>query len=348
MSWKKHIIYEKTTIREALEKLDELAQDAILFIVSREFELIGSVTDGDIRRGLLSGKNLSDCCTKVSKKNPRFIRKNENSIDKIIQYRENNLRIIPVLNEKSNEVVDILNFRLKHSYLPIDAVIMAGGEGIRLRPLTEKTPKPLLKVGDKPIIQHILNSLEYYGVENSWITTNYLAEQLRDYACHHSHEKFNIQTIQENFPLGTIGSLKLISNFSKDYILVSNCDLLTDLDFELFFLDFIKSDAELSVVSIPYDIDIPYAVMELKNSFVMDFTEKPKKTYYTNGGIYLMKKSVIELIPDNMSFSATDLMEKLINMSLKIRSYTHYGYWLDIGRHSDFNKANEDIKKFVL
>lgn len=348
MNWKKHIIHEGTTIREALERLDNLAQDAILFIVNQEFELVGSLTDGDIRRGLLSGNNLFDCCTNVSKKNPRFIRKNENSIYKIIEYREKNLRIIPVLNDISNEVVDILNFRLKYSYLPIDAVIMAGGEGVRLRPLTEKTPKPLLQVGDKPIIQHTLKALEYYGIENTWITTNYLAEQLSDFAYKHSHEKFTIQTIQENFPMGTIGSIKLISNFSKDYILVSNCDLLTDLDFELFFLDFIYSDADLSVVSIPYDVDIPYAVLELQNGFVMDFIEKPKKTYYTNGGIYLMKKSVIELIPDNMSFSATDLMEKLINMGLKIKSYTHYGYWLDIGRHSDFNKANEDIKKFAL
>lgn len=345
MNWKKHIIHEETTIREALEKLNYLAQDAILFIVNKDFELVGSITDGDIRRGLLSGNNLSDCCTSVSKKNPRFIRKNNNSIDKIIEYREKNLRIIPVLKETSNEVVDIFNFRLKYSYLPIDAVIMAGGEGVRLRPLTEKTPKALLKIGDKPIIQHTIEAFAYYGVENLWITTNYLAEQLNDFASKNSCDNIKITTIKENFPMGTIGSLKLISNFSKDYILVSNCDLLTDLDFELFFLDFIKSDAELSVVSIPYDIDIPYAVLELNNGFVMDFIEKPKKTYYTNGGIYLMKKSVIELIPENISFSAIDLMEKIINKGMKIKTYMHHGYWMDIGSHSDFERALRDSEK---
>jgi dTDP-glucose pyrophosphorylase len=348
MNWKKHIINEGITIREALEKLDNLAQDAILFIVDQKFELIGSITDGDIRRGLLSGTSLSDCCTKVSKKNPCYIRKNENSINKIIEFRENNLRIIPVLKDASNEVVDILNFRIKRSYLPIDAVIMAGGEGIRLRPLTEKTPKPLLKVGDKPIIQHTLKAFEYYGIENSWITTNYLAEQLNDFASQNSNENFRIQTVQEKFPMGTIGSVKLISNFSKDYILVSNCDLLTDLDFESFFNDFITSEADLSVLSIPYSIDIPYAVLELQNGFVENFTEKPKIIHYTNGGIYLMKKSIIELIPENLTFSATDLMEKMLTLKMKIRTYTHYGYWLDIGRHSDFNKANEDIKKLSL
>jgi len=345
MNWQKHVINVNASIKDAMILLEELAQDAILFIHDDKNKLLGSVTDGDVRRGLLSGHDINESVILVAEKNPHFIRKNEHSIEKLIGFREKNLKIIPVLADDSDQIIDVINFRLKHSFLPIEAIIMAGGEGQRLRPLTEKTPKPLLQVGEKPIIEHNLDALSYFGIEKTWLSVNYLSEQLEQFASEKSKENFQIQTVNEPFPMGTIGSIKLIPKFEKDIILVCNCDLLTDVDFEALYLDFINSKADLSVVSIPYSVDIPYAVLELNNGFVRDFKEKPTYTYYSNGGIYLFKKSVIDLIPNNSVFSATDLMEKMIQLGMKIRSFPHHGYWLDIGKHDDYNRAQSDVSK---
>lgn len=324
-------------------KLNELAKDAILFVVDSENRLIGSLTDGDIRRGLIKGIDIGHMVEVVIQPNPRFVRKGEPNIEKIIEYREGNYRIIPVL-DKDNKIVNVINFRFFKSYLPIDAVIMAGGRGERLRPLTDSTPKPLLKIGDKPIIEHNIDRLISFGVDDFWISLRYLGEQLQEYFKDGTHKNIKTEYIWENKPLGTIGAISKVSNFEHDYILVTNSDILTNLDYEDFFLSFLESGADLSVVSIPYDVKIPYAVLETSNNHVLSFKEKPTFTYYSNGGIYLMKKEVLDLIPNNKFFNATDLMERLIENKLKVHSYPLRGYWLDIGKHEDFEQAQEDVK----
>ena len=134
----------------------------------------------------------------------------------------------------------------------------------------------------------------------------------------------------------------------EDYILVSNSDLLTDIDYEAFFIDFVKSEADMSVVSIPYHVDIPYAIMDIENDYLKSFHEKPKYTYFSNGGIYLLKKELLSLIPKNKVFSATDLMNAVINQHKKIKTFIHNGYWLDIGQHQDYKRAQNDIKTLKL
>jgi dTDP-glucose pyrophosphorylase len=343
MNWQQHIIPAETSIKEAMGKLDILGLDALLFIHDTKVELIGSITDGDIRRGLLAGFSIEATVVDVCKKNPRFIRENEKSIHKLIEFREKNLKIIPVLAAETNRIIDVINFRLKRSFLPIDAVIMAGGEGQRLRPLTETTPKPLLKVGDKPIIEHTIDRLAFFGLKNLWLSVNYLAEQIEQFVIDKPKD-ISIRLVKETKPLGTIGSISLIDTFFNDYILLCNSDLLTNVDFEAFFLDFVDTNADLSVVTIPYNVDIPYAVLEVENGLISDFKEKPTYTYYSNGGIYLMKREMLQFIPKNEVFSATDFMSKLIEEKKSVRSYPHYGYWLDIGKHDDFKKAQEDVK----
>ena len=149
----------------------------------------------------------------------------------------------------------------------------------------------------------------------------------------------------EDQPLGTIGAVSKIDNFEHEYILVTNSDLLTNLDYEHFYLDFIEQDADFAVVTIPYQVNIPYAVLETIDSQIKSFKEKPTYTYYSNGGIYLMKKSVLKHLPKNTHFNATDLMEKLIKENHKVISYPLIGYWLDVGKHEDFEKAQHDIKQ---
>jgi dTDP-glucose pyrophosphorylase len=341
--YKRHLIDEGATLMEGLARLNVLASDTILFVVDKDERLVGSLTDGDVRRGLLKGLGLDSYVRDFIAKPPRIIRKGQYTVDQIIEYRKNNLKIIPVV-DNDNRMQNIVNFRYHRSYLPIDAIIMAGGRGERLKPLTDNTPKPLLKVGEKPIIEHNIDRLISYGIDDIWISVRYLGEQITEYFKDGSDKGATIEYLWEDTPLGTVGAAAQITKLNHDYVLLTNSDLLTDLNYEDFFLDFLEKDAMFSVVTIPYHVEIPYAVLETDDSQIRSFKEKPTYTYYSNGGIYLMKRECLDLIPKNAFFNATDLMELLISKGDKVASYPLHGYWLDVGKHEDYKKAQEDIK----
>lgn len=341
-NFKRHIILEDKAVLDALALLDELASDAILFVVDETNRLIGSLTDGDVRRGLLKGMTINHSVKEFIQPNPKFIRKNNYELKEIIRFREGNFKIIPIVDD-AHKILNIINFRILKSYLPVDAVIMAGGRGERLKPLTDSTPKPLLKVGNKPIIEHNIDRLALYGIDDYWISVRYLGEQIENFFGDGSNKGIKIQYVNEDKPLGTIGSLREVVDYQHDTILLTNSDLLTNIDYEDFYLNFIESNADLSVVTIPYDVSIPYAVLETSNGHVLSLQEKPTYSYYANGGIYLFKRHVLELIPKNQFYNATNLMEALINSGKKVSSYPLRGYWLDIGKHEDYLKAQKDI-----
>ena len=320
--YNEHLILKGSSLKKALELLNELAPDSILFVVDNDYKLIGTLTDGDVRRGLLNNFTLVSLIDEIIQPNPRFIRKGENDIQKIISYRENMFRILPVV-DADMRVVKVINFRNIKSYLPIDAVIMAGGKGQRLQPLTNFIPKPLLKIGEKPIMEHNLDRLASFGIDDFWVTVKYLGEQIEEYFKDGKTKNIKIEYVWEKTPLGTIGSVSNINNFEHDYILVTNSDLLTTIDYENFFLDFIKRKADLSVLTIPYQVSIPYAVLETKEGNIISLKEKPTYNYYSNGGVYLMKREVLKNIPKNVLFNSTDL--------------------IDVGKHEDFEKAQVDI-----
>ena len=345
--YKKHLIASGSSIKNALFKLNELSQDAILFVVNEDDKLVGSLTDGDVRRGLIKGVLVDNVIDEIIQDNPRFITKGENNLQKVIEFREGNFRIVPVVDE-NHIVINVINFRTIKSYLPIDAVIMAGGRGQRLQPLTDITPKPLLKIGNKAIMEHNLDRLAMFGIDDFWVSVKYLGEQIEQHFGSGIEKNINLDYVWENEPLGTIGAVSQIQNFKHDYILVTNSDLLTNVDYEEFYLDFINKDADFAVLTIPYQVAIPYAVLETDNGEIKNFKEKPTYTYYSNGGIYLMKKEMLKHIPQNTFFNATDLMEKLIAQKHKVISYPFFGYWLDIGKHEDFEKAQHDIKQLKL
>jgi len=232
----KHIIQFNASVKEALVKLDYLASDAILFLVDKEKKLIGSLTDGDIRRGLIKGINLQAPIKEFIQPNPSFVFEDEDVVEKLELYKSKFYKVVPVLN-RNNQIVDIINFKYISTILPLDAVVMAGGKGMRLRPLTENTPKPLLKIGEKPIMEHNIDRLSKVGVKNIHISVNYLGEQIEEYFQDGSNKNLNINYIWEDKPMGTIGSVKLVNEFKYDEILVMNSDLLTNID----FLDFYKS-----------------------------------------------------------------------------------------------------------
>lgn len=343
-NFREHLILSGSTIKQALIKLEILAKDAILFVIDTDDRLIGSLTDGDVRRALIKEVTIDKPVDDIIQSRPKFIKKGDQDIQKIIEYREGNFRILPV-TDIDGRVVNVINFREIKSYLPVDVVIMAGGRGQRLQPLTDTTPKPLLKVGDKAIMEYNVDRLTMYGIDDFWVSVKYLGEQIESYFGDGKERNININYIWENTALGTIGAVSKINDFIHEYVLVMNSDLLTNLDYEQLFLDFIERDADFSVVTIPYHVNVPYAVLETDGGEIKSFKEKPTYTYYSNGGIYLMKKSVLKHLPKEEFFDATDLIDRLIKEELKVISYPLVGYWLDIGQHEDFKKAQEDIKQ---
>ena len=347
-SFKQHLISKDKSVRDAFIRLDKLASDAILFVVDDHNVLLGSLTDGDLRRGFIRGLGFDDVITDFIQPNPKFIYDREFNQEKLKEFKDNLIKIIPILN-KENQIVDILNFRFRSTLLPLDAVLMAGGEGKRLRPLTENTPKPLLKVGGKPIIEYNIDRLAQVGVANIYLSINYLGEQLEAYFEDGSSKNIKIDYLREQKPLGTIGSVLLVEEFQHEDILVMNSDLLTNIDFADFYKSFKDANADMAVAATSYHVDVPYAVLETdENQNVKTLKEKPRYTYFSNAGIYIIKKKLLNMIPEGEFYDITDLMEKVIEMNYKLITYPINGYWLDIGKHEDFKKAQEDIKHIKL
>ena len=345
--FKKHLISKEAILRDALAKLNKLASDSILFVVDDFGRLLGSMTDGDVRRGLLTGKGIEESVIKYIQPNPKRIYKANYSLSEIMRLREQNFKVVPVL-DKDERIVNVINFRYQKSYLQLDALVMAGGRGSRLQPLTDITPKPLLKVGGKAIIDHNIDRLKTFGIDDFYVSVRYLGDQLEH---HYKTKALNGSTfnfIWEKKALGTLGAASLIESFNHDYVLITNSDILTTLDYEDFFLDFLVKEADMSVATVPYQVNIPYAVMETNDHNVVSFKEKPTYTYYSNGGIYIVKKELLKRIPKNTFYNATDLMESIIEEGGKLVSYPIRQYWLDIGKPEDFEKAQADIKHLEL
>lgn len=321
----------------------------MLFLVDYQGCLQGSITDGDMRRGLIAGLDLHSDVSLFSQKNPKYVQQNEYSVHDIVKYRKEDLKIIPVV-DSTHRVIDIINFKHQKSYLPVDGVIMAGGVGKRLLPLTEKTPKPLLPVNGKPIISYNTDLLLHYGIKNITITINYLGQQIKNYYSRSGLiNNIELNFVEETVPLGTAGSLTLIEKFKNDTVLLMNSDLLTNVDLEDFYLSYIDQSADMSVVTVPYEVNIPYAVVECKDNLVKGFTEKPTVTYYTNAGIYLIKADIINsLLPKFQFFNATDLMDVLIQNGYRLTSYPTRSYWLDVGKHDDYKRAQTDVSNFQI
>lgn len=340
----RHIILNSFTILDALNRINNIHEGPlVLFVVDSENKVIGSLTDGDIRRALIKGISVTETVEKAVHRNFNFLRKNVNDDVKNIHIqRELKMKLVPVLDE-NNQIYEIINLEKYKTLLPVDAVLMAGGKGERLRPLTEKIPKPLIKVGEKCIIDYNIDSLISYGIKNIFVTVNYLGEQLEE----HFKEKrdgIKINTVKEPKYLGTIGSIKFVVSFYNDTILVMNSDLFTNIDYEDFYLHFKEHDADMSVAAVPYIVKVPYGVFNLEGRNIKGVTEKPTISYYANAGIYLIKKELLKLIPENKFYNATDFMSSLINNNYKVIRYPISGYWIDIGQHDELERAKEIAK----
>lgn len=338
---KNHIISKDITLLEALSAICALAPEPlVLFVLNENNQMVGTLTDGDSRRSLIKGASVNDKVEKIMHKNFNYMKVEDlDNVKEIKRQRELKMKLIPVLDSDSH-IVEIINLEEHKTRLPIDAVLMAGGKGERLRPLTEKTPKPLLPVGGKAIIDYNVDRLIDFGIKHIYVTVNYLREQIEE----HFHEPkgdIQVQTVREPKFLGTIGSIKFVKEIHNETVLVMNSDLFTNINYEDFFLHFKEHDAEMSVAAVPYNVQIPYGIFDLKGRLIQGLIEKPTYNYYANAGIYLIKKSALDEIPNDTFFNATDLIERLIAADKKVIRYPLNGTWIDIGTPQEYKRANE-------
>lgn len=341
--YSKYLISDKASIKDALVALDGLSNEVLtLFVIDKDGVMLGTLTDGDIRRKLIKDSNLSDSIISAMNPDFNFIQKGNLDVMRLKSIKDKGVSLVPVLDE-TNRIIEVFNLKKKKSILPIDAVLMAGGKGERLRPLTESTPKPLLLVGEKCIIDYNVDQLIDYGVRNISVTVNYLKEQIIDHF-KESRNEVNVNCVIEPCFLGTIGSIRFIEVFYNDYVLVMNSDLFTNINYEDLFLHFVRNDADMSVVAVPYTVSIPYGIFDLDGRNIKCIKEKPVLNYYANAGIYLFKKELLKHIPENEFFDATDFIDVLIENRYNVIRFPLTGYWIDIGKHEEYKKAQELAK----
>lgn len=341
---KNHLISQGISLLEALERINMVSPEPlVLFVMDEKDRMVGTLTDGDSRRALIAGISVNDNVKKVMHRNFNYMRAEDiDNVKEIKRQRDLKMKLIPVLDDERH-IVEIINLESHKTRLPVDAVLMAGGKGERLRPLTEKTPKPLLKVGEKCIIDHNVDRLVRYGIQHINVTVNYLHEQIEEHY-KELRDGIKIRTFREPKFLGTIGSIRFVDTFYNDTILVMNSDLFTNIDYEDFFLHFQQYDAEMSVAAVPYNISIPYGILDLDGRYIKGLLEKPKYNYYANAGIYLIKRQALKEIPEETFFNATDLIEKLIANGKRVIRYPLNGTWIDIGNPQEYQKAQDFVR----
>lgn len=342
---KKHFIDTGATVRDAIKSLNALSGESMTLFAVSGGRLAGTVTDGDIRRGLVAGGSLEDSVESVMHREFLAARPGEDLALAIAEGRRRNIALLPLLED--GKIVEILDLRKLKTSLPIDAVLMAGGRGERLRPLTESTPKPLLPVGGKAIIDYNVDELEACGVEKIFVTVNYLAEQIE---AHFSNRggRCTVECVREPRRLGTMGSLALVEGLTHDNVLMMNSDLLTTIDFEALYLHHVRSGADLTMAAVPYNVSVPFALMRLENDRVRGLVEKPTYNYFANAGVYLMKRGLLGRLEKGEYMDAPDFVARLIEEGGEVSSYPIEGTWIDIGSPNDYKYANELMSRRLL
>ena len=333
------------TIREALKIIDNGTLQ-IALVVDENNILLGTLTDGDIRRGLLNNLSLDDSIDSIIFKTPMVATlsmSNEEIFEKALKYR---LHKIPVVDDTGSVIgIKVIEELIKPKIKPNKVVLMVGGLGSRLRPLTNEIPKPMLKVGGKPILQTIIEKFCDHGFVNIVMCVNYKSEIIQDYFGDGSRFGVHIEYVFEKKRMGTAGALSLLKSIPTEPFFVMNGDLLTSVNFEHLLTYHMESDASATMCVREYDFQVPYGVVNISNGTIVSIEEKPVQKFFVSAGIYMLSPRVIEYIPKNQFFDMPTLFEVLIKNSKKALSFPIREYWLDIGRIEEYERANNEYNQ---
>jgi dTDP-glucose pyrophosphorylase len=341
------LISENKSIREAIEQLNENMLQ-ILLVTNEQGELIGTVTDGDIRRSILTNISLDKPIQKIMNKNPKFVYQGETGKAEALMAKHK-IKNIPVVDQQKKVldlilIEDMLDFKEKYPVKPNHVFIMAGGKGARLDPFTKILPKPLIPVGDKPIIELIIGSFNKYGFNNFIVSLNYKAEIIKLYFLENTNG-YNMSYTYEQEPLGTAGALQLARDRLTETFIVSNCDVIIDVDFDKLLGYHQKNKNSATIVGVVKHLQIPYGVIEVKDSKLTQIIEKPEYDFVINSGVYVLEPEIVDLIPEGQPINMPDLLLKAKEKGLKIGVYPVSTKWFDIGQWEEYQRTLEYFKK---
>lgn len=347
--WKNVLIEPASTLRDALEIINSESLRVALIIDENDY-LLGVVTDGDIRRGLLNNLSLSSLITKVMNVSPLTADINASRDELIALMEERDVLSIPIVDQ--GKVVGLETFQgiLSQPTYQNPVFLMAGGFGTRLRPLTDNCPKPMLKIGNKPILETVIRSFIKAGFVNFYISTHYMPEQIQQHFGDGSEFGINITYVHEEQPLGTGGALGLLpDSLPKDLpLIMMNGDVLSKIDFQR-LLDFHNdNDADATMCVREYEYQIPYGVIEGVGNKITSMVEKPVQRFFVNAGIYVVSPRIIQSVPANYRIDMPTLLDQHMRERQKVLMFPIHEYWLDIGRMDDFNRAQVDIHTLGL
>jgi len=330
-----------TTIKQALKVISN-GDLQIAIVVDKKGKLLGTLTDGDIRRGFLKGLNINSTIKSIFFSKPIIAKKSDSKENLLKIALSKRIYQIPVVDH-SGKVIDIhiLDELIKSKSKSNLVVIMAGGKGTRLRPLTNNIPKPMLKIGNKPILQSIVEKFKESGYKNFVICVNYKSKIIKDYFRDGTKLGVKIEYINEKIRMGTAGGLSLFKKKPKEPFFVINGDLLTNLDFEKMLNFHQEHDSKATMCIKEYNVNLPYGEVKIDNENIFSIKEKPKYKFFVNAGIYILDPKCINLIP-NKFYDMPSLFKKIIAKKEKTISFPLGEYWLDIGRTNDFDKANSE------
>ncbi|WP_119968792.1 nucleotidyltransferase family protein [Shewanella japonica] len=338
------LISPDVKIRDALKVIDNEAMHAALVVLDCN-KLIGLVTDGDIRRGLINGISIDDPVSEIMNRSPTSATTSMSNESLKVIMQKKKILLLPIVDENGRLVnVKTLHETLEIKKLDNPVFLMAGGFGTRLRPLTDNCPKPMLKLGGKPMLEILINHFKNHGFYKFYISTHYLPEVIMNHFGDGRQDDIEITYVHEDAPLGTGGALSLLpKSIPKLPLIMINGDILTNVNFRK-VLDFHEENqADATMCVRDYEIKVPFGVIEGKGNEISNIVEKPTYRYFVNAGIYVISNKVIKSLSSNEYLDMPTLFENLKANDEKALKFPIHEYWLDVGRHDDFNRAQEDI-----
>jgi dTDP-glucose pyrophosphorylase/CBS domain-containing protein len=340
----KAMVSPAASIADAIASLDRAATGALV-LCNEDRILNGLLTDGDVRRAILNGTPMTAACETIASRSPMVVLRSVAPTEALRLMNEQDINHLPVVDEE-NRAVGLL---LRKDLVPepnvnLSAVIMAGGYGKRLLPLTQRVPKPMLPVGDRPLLELTIQQLHRSGIRDVNLTTHYLPDSIKNHFGDGERFGVKLNYLRENNPMGTAGGLRQMKRPIGPFVVI-NGDILTGLSFQE-MLDYHRKHRAVMTVGVrKYDMQVPFGVVECEDLQITGVREKPSLSFFINAGTYLLEPSACDYIPENTQFDMTDLIQKLIEAGHRVVSFPIMEYWLDVGRHEDYQKAQDDVLK---
>ncbi len=342
--WRKALVGPETNLRETLRVIDSTGT-GIALMVDADGRLMGTISDGDVRRALIAGAHLDAAASSAVNHAPRVARQGQSRSAMMDIIRDLGLHQLPIVDE-ADRVVGLvtLDELVRAPERTHDVVIMAGGVGQRLSELTRETPKPMLRVGSRPILETIMLNYAAQGFRRFWLSVNYKAEQIEDYFGDGSRMGLDIRYLREKTKLGTGGALSLLPERPTGPIVVSNGDVLSKEDYGAVLDGHLASDAQATVLVRDYEIQVPFGVVSTGPDGVIGLEEKPVQRYLINAGVYVISPECLDLVPRDTFFDLPTLLQRILEQGMTVRTHRAEAYWVDIGRMHDFERANAEFK----